>query len=174
MEAIINGENFEQRKKDILSEIDSHQSEINGLLTQYYTIYDCKYKSCEKNAGGHYVMLSGDDYDSTEGRHYYRYGCIKCQLNTGVLGYDGERFDEELSPMKHYFKNNYLIGKLHKLSFLNSSTKSLEEKFQLAVELFQEIDQNTPNDEIEEKMQEAYKKHRNRNRGPKNNNDGAA
>ena len=144
------------------------------MLAKYYSIYDNEYKSCEKNGDGHYVMLSGDDYDRVEGRHYYRYGCIKCQLNTGALGYDGERYDFPHSPMAHYFKDNQLIGKLHGLNFLNSSTKSLEEKFWVAVELFKKIDPTTPNDEIEEKMKEAFKRQRSRDKGSKNKKDTSA
>ena len=62
--------------------------ELNKLLVDTNRAYDellyaCKleeYASCK-----HLSVSFEDDYDYYEGRHPYRYGCLKCGLNTYLL-----------------------------------------------------------------------------------------
>lgn len=145
-----------ENKEDVsklLEDLESSDAKKEKSLNAYYNHYFNIYDNCD-----HLVVISGDDYDSMEGRHHYHYGCIKCGLNTHACdGYYGAAYDLPYQVMYEYFmKRGCYLGYLKKYEF-KVNGGYLETKFIKLCNKYEQLPEkykNLSNDEIVSKINE--------------------
>lgn len=152
-----NKQNEEIDINQLLKDLETSEKDKNDKEKKYKDYYFNIYDNCD-----HLVVISGDDYDSMEGKHHYHYGCIKCGLNTHACdGYYGSAYDLPYQVMYDYFiSRGCFLGYLKKYNFkVNGSY--LEGKFVKLCNQYQKLlnsYKNLSNEEIALKITELLKK----------------
>ena len=153
---------LEDHADKILKRLGPIEKERNTLINEYKKTYFKIFDNCD-----HFIVVSYEQYDSYEGRHYYSYGCIKCGLDQMAQTYYGEFYDKEYSVMHEYFENGQrLKGYKPKVEF-NFSGYSTTGGFEIGKKLCRNVLMNEPfisNKELDEKLIEEVKKFKKRNK----------
>lgn len=141
MEEKINMKELKIQAGYLKTKIDLEQAtiacNIEELRETCFKIYD----NCD-----HFIVLSDDNYDSLEGRHNYSYGCVKCGLNTRVLGELGYDYDLPGNVMQKYFSSGrHLTCKYKSDLRIDVGRYSYYGGFKLAQKFYRDILYKYPN-----------------------------
>lgn len=153
----INTDKLKKKARALETEISLAQVERAFKLKDYKEACFQIYDNCD-----HFVIITDDDYDSWEGRHNYSHGCIKCGLNSRVLGSCGYDYDSEGSVMYDYLIHGRGFAGAYrsKLRF-DIDNRSYYGGFVLAKNLYEEIIENNPditNEELDEELEMRLKR----------------
>lgn len=152
----INTDELKKKTKALETEMQLAQVERTFRLKEYQEACFKIYDNCD-----HFKIISDEDYDSWEGRHNYSYGCIKCGLNSRVLGSCGYDYDSEGSTMLEYFKKGRgLSGAYCSNLRFDIGKLSYYGGFVLAKNMCEEILSDNPditNEELEKELEKRLK-----------------